>query len=118
MNLDPATVCARTLAGDQEMAKPTHGLGLGQRRVLSLLADPCALEEFAARHALESERLSRDLAKLAGAGLVSLHAPIAPDGTAAGPPDRTRAAGNGLRVLLALLAGALVVIAWFATRST
>jgi len=37
MPLDPATLCARTAAGDAELAAPRHGLAIAQRRLLSLM---------------------------------------------------------------------------------
>lgn len=119
MSLDPATVCARTHAGEQELAKPSRGLALGQRRVLSLLGDPCAFEELVARHALDDERLTRDLDKLASAGLVSLHAPqsAARVGTAMGVASGPgRSAGTGPVMVLVVIGVTLVAIAWFVAR--
>jgi protein TonB len=72
MILDPDTVCARTAAGEGELARPTHGLALGQRRVLTLLESPRSIANLAAEHRLDVERLDRDLARLAELKLVVL----------------------------------------------
>jgi TonB family protein len=47
-------------------------LTLGQRRVLSLLQTPAAVEELAQKHHLEPEKLARDLKRLAELNLISL----------------------------------------------
>src|SRR5664279_4985701 len=62
MAFDPSTLCARTSAGEEELATPTRGLALGQRRVLTLLQSPAAVAELAQKHHLEPEKLARDLA--------------------------------------------------------
>lgn len=73
MPFDPSTLCARTAAGDAELAAPRHGLAIAQRRLLSLLDHPVPLDELAGRPGVHPERLEKDLARLAEAGLVELH---------------------------------------------
>ena len=72
MLFDPSTLCARTSAGEAELATPSQGLSLGQRRVLNLLQNPVAVEELARKHRLEPEKLARDLTRLAELRLVRL----------------------------------------------
>ena len=72
MHFDPTTVCVRTFAGEAEALQPAHGLSIGQRRVLVLLDRPRGLAHFAALHHLPVLRLERDLAHLAGLGLIAL----------------------------------------------
>ena len=78
MTLDPATLCARTAAGEAEIAVATNGLSLSQRRVLSLLEDPAAFDELADRQRMEPVKLSRDLTRLAELRLIVLQAPSVP----------------------------------------
>ncbi|HEY5308982.1 MAG TPA: hypothetical protein VIK97_10770, partial [Casimicrobiaceae bacterium] len=78
MTLDPATLCARTAAGEAEIAVATNGLSLSQRRVLSLLEDPAAFDELADRHRMEPVKLSRDLTRLAELRLIVLQEPSLP----------------------------------------
>jgi len=79
MAFDSSTLCARTSAGDAELATPNLGLALGQRRVLGLLRRPVAVDELAQEHRLEPEKLARDLTRLAELQLIELHGPtIAP----------------------------------------
>jgi hypothetical protein len=72
VHFDPTTVCVRTFAGEAEARQPSHGLSIGQRRVLVLLERPRGLAHFAAQHHLVPARLERDLAHLAGLGLLAL----------------------------------------------
>jgi TonB family protein len=72
MAFDPATLLSRTTAGDSELSTPTNGLSLGQRKLLTYLDQPHALEELAAEHALELVKLDRDLAKLASLNLIAI----------------------------------------------
>lgn len=72
MAFDPATLLSRTTAGDSELSTPTNGLSLGQRKLLTYLDQPHALEELAAEHALEPVKLDRDLAKLASLNLIAI----------------------------------------------
>jgi protein TonB len=78
MALDSSTLCARTAAGEAELATPSQGLALGQRRVLTLLQNPIAVDELAQRHRLEPEKLARDLTRLADLRLVVLQGPSIP----------------------------------------
>ncbi len=81
MTFDSATLCARTTAGEAELATPSQGLSLGQRRVLTLLQNPSAVDELAQKYRLEPEKLARDLTRLADLKLIQLHGPatVAPD---------------------------------------
>jgi len=72
MAFDPATLLSRTTAGDSELSTPTSGLSLGQRKLLTYLDQPHALEELAAEHALEPVKLDRDLVKLASLNLIAI----------------------------------------------
>lgn len=72
MEIDPATICARTSAGETELAQPRSGLTLPQRKALSLLAAPRAYSEFAAENHLDPDRLARDFMRLAELGLITL----------------------------------------------
>ncbi len=72
MDIDPATICARTAAGETELAQARNGLTLPQRKALSLLAAPRAYAEFAAENNLDPERLARDFSRLAEMGLITL----------------------------------------------
>lgn len=78
MPLDPSTLCARTAAGDAELAAPRHGLAIAQRRLLSLLDHPAPFDELLNRPGLMPQRLEKDLGRLAEHGLVQLHAPSTP----------------------------------------
>ncbi|CAG1011293.1 Protein TonB [Rhizobiaceae bacterium] len=91
MPLDPATLCARTAAGDAELAAPRHGLALAQRRLLSLLDAPVGIDELAGRPGVVAERLERDLSRLAECRLIEVHAPTAR--VTAGRADAAGAAG-------------------------
>ncbi|MEO8344493.1 MAG: TonB family protein [Betaproteobacteria bacterium] len=75
MAFDPSMLCARTTAGEAELATPSQGLSLGQRRVLTLLQHPAAVEELALKHQLEPDKLARDLTRLADLKLVRLQGP-------------------------------------------
>ncbi len=127
MAFDSETICARTAAGEAELAKPSQGLSLGQRRVLGLLQDPSAVEELAQRHHLDPDKLARDLTRLSELRLVLLQGPtiaaIAPASPVAAvsmapvilghPTRRSPAVALGAgAALLALAAGI-----WYATRA-
>ena len=75
MPFDPSTLCARTTAGEAELATASQGLTLGQRRVLTLLENPAAVDELAEKFHLEPEKLARDLTRLAELRLVRLQGP-------------------------------------------
>jgi len=126
MAFDSSTLCARTAAGEAELAKPSQGLSLGQRRVLSLLQDPAAVDELAQNHHLDPDKLARDLTRLAELRLVNLQGPAVSEPP---PPEATPISmapvviGHGARrspalplaigvALLALAAGT-----WYATRT-
>jgi len=95
MPLDPATLCARTAAGDAEMAAPRHGLAIAQRRLLSFLDHPLGIDELGHRPGVTPERLERDLARLVENGLVEIHHPAIASGSAALPPVARAASGEG-----------------------
>lgn len=80
MPLDPSTLIARTTAGDAELAAPRHGLAIAQRRLLTLLDRPLALDELAARPGLQPDRLERDLSGLSENGLIEIHRPAGSTG--------------------------------------
>jgi len=98
MPFDPATLVARTNAGDAELITPTHGLALGQRRLLSQLESPQGFDELLAEHALDAEKTERDLTKLAQRGLVMLQMPT-PRMTGVVTPSAAAIAGNWRRRL-------------------
>ena len=75
MDLEPATICVRSFAGDAEARQATYGLSLVERRILVLLDRPRTLVALAALHRLEPRRLNRDLSRLADLGLVRLLSP-------------------------------------------
>jgi protein TonB len=79
---------SRTNAGDAELRTPQNGLSLGQRKLLTFLEQPQALEEFAARHDLPRDKLDRDLAKLASLNLLAI------DGMTSGPEVSTVVLGG------------------------
>jgi protein TonB len=83
MPLDPATLCARTAAGDAELAAPRHGLAIAQRRLLSFLDQPLGIDELVQRPGVTPERLERDLTRLVENGLVEIHRPAVPTAPAA-----------------------------------
>jgi len=94
MPLDPATLCARTAAGDAEMAAPRHGLAIAQRRLLSFLDQPLGIDELGGRPGVTPERLERDLARLVESGLVEVHRPSVPTIPAARPAARAPSGGG------------------------
>ncbi len=129
MAFDPSTLCARTAAGEAELATPSQGLALGQRRVLTLLQNPVAVDELAQKHRLDPDKLSRDLTRLADLKLVLLQGPSLAH-TIASAAAMTDAApmapvviGRSARLspMFALAVGiAAVVLAagiWYATRA-
>ena len=134
MALDSSTLCARTSSGDAELATPSQGLSLGQRRVLVLLQNPVAVGELAQQHRLEPEKLARDLTRLAELRLVILQGPSiasAPPPTAVtlratsneaasmAPVVIGRSARRASSLPLVAGAAALVVAAaiWYGTRA-
>jgi protein TonB len=130
MTFDSATLCARTTAGEAELATPSQGLSLGQRRVLTLLQNPSAVDELAQKYRLEPEKLARDLTRLADLKLIQLHGPTtiapAPAAPAAAPADTSMAPvviGRSTRrsAALPLFAGVAVIVLsvglWYGTRT-
>jgi len=95
MPLDPATLCARTAAGDAEMAAPRHGLAIAQRRLLSFLDQPLGIDELVRRPGVTPERLERDLTRLVEAGLVEIHRPAVPTAPSARPAAARASPGAG-----------------------
>jgi protein TonB len=135
MAFDPSTLCARTTAGEAELATPRQGLALGQRRVLTLMDSPVAVDELAEKHRLDPDKLARDLTRLADLKLVVLQGPS----TATAPPPQSGAPrvtardaaemapvviGHGARrtPMLPLVAGiaalALAAGIWYGTRAS
>jgi len=103
----------RTPAGNAELATPSHGLSLAQRRFLTLLDPPASVAEVARRHALDPVRLDRDAARLRLAGLIEDVAP-APVAAAVSAPVRLGSPPLARRLLLALVPVAAGVLAWAA----
>jgi periplasmic protein TonB len=123
MQLDPSTLCARTTAGEAELATPSQGLALGQRRVLTLLQDPVAVDELAERHRLDPDKLARDLTRLADLKLIVLQRPsIAPapmNTTATMAPiviGRSARRPSAMPLAAGIAAVALAVGTWYGTR--
>jgi hypothetical protein len=119
MPFDPSTLVARTNAGDAELITPTHGLALGQRRLLSQLENPRAFDELVAEHRHDLAKAERDLLKLAQRGLITLlmpspQMPVGPAATVVigGPRRRIR-----WPLLVGGVAMAFATYAWFAMRS-
>ncbi|MBS0327967.1 MAG: TonB family protein [Proteobacteria bacterium] len=82
----PAEV-SRTAAGDHEIAVPSLGLSLTQRRLLTLLDRPIPAESLAERSGLPPEKFIRDLGRLAKFQLVE----------GALPDDVVRTASGGVQ---------------------
>lgn len=89
----PAQV-SRTAAGDHEIAVPSLGLSLTQRRLLTLLDSPIAAKSLAERSGLPPEKFIRDLGRLASFRLVE----------GALPQDVLRGAAAGDTVTRAVVA--------------
>ena len=133
MAFDSSTLCARTSAGDAELATASLGLSLGQRRVLTLLQNPVAVDELAQKNRLEPEKLARDLTRLAELHLIVLQGPTMvpePEPVPVAPLSRPQAAlsmapviiGHRSRRLLPLAVGAAAVVLavgiWYGTRAS
>ena len=133
MAFDSSVLCARTSAGEAELALASQGLSLGQRRVLTLLQNPAAVDELAQNHRLEPDKLARDLTRLAELHLVVLQGPTlvqepaatAPAAPALGVSAPAFSNIDGKvrrRATLPLAAGAaalvLAVGAWYVTRTS
>ena len=89
MLYEPDTVWGRTVDGDSEIAKPTSGLSLTQRRVLKRLAHPRPFATFAAQNRLPPPKLEHELMALAKLRLVAYQRPGAPRPVTAPPDDRS-----------------------------
>lgn len=118
-------LCARTSAGEAELATPSQGLTLGQRRVLTLLQSPAAVEELAEKNHLEPEKLARDLTRLADLRLVLLQGSTVEAPAPAAPLEVPAMAsvviGRTSRRTLPLAAGAVVLLLaagiWYGMRA-
>jgi len=75
MYYEPDTVWGRTVEGDREIAKPTSGLSLVQRRMLADLAQPRTFAHLVTRYQAEAPKLERELIRLAEARLVAFQRP-------------------------------------------
>ena len=107
--MNASSPITRTAAGVQELAVPSHGLSLTQRRVLTLLDTPGSLSDLQVRTGSDVARLERDLARLAEIGLVeseSAGSPIQPGNREV--PVATARPGASRRSLG--IAGAVVAI--------
>ena len=103
----------RTRAGDAELATPSHGLSLAQRRILTLLDTPATLADLAQRHALETARVERDAARLRLARLIEDVAPATATVDAATPVRLGAPLARRLPLaLVPVVAGALAWAAW------
>jgi protein TonB len=133
MAFDSSTLCARTTSGEAELATPRQGLSLGQRRVLTLLQNPAAVDEVAQKHGLEPDKLARDLTRLAELRLIVLQGPtISPVPANVPSVPRTGFAesmaavvigqGSPKRPTLFLAAGAVTFVlaagVWYGNRTT
>ncbi|MBS0320527.1 MAG: hypothetical protein JSR18_08305, partial [Proteobacteria bacterium] len=97
MPLDSNTQVTRTAAGVDELSKPTHGLSLGQRKLLTFLDTPCTFGALLGANPLDPDKAERDLAKLRELRLVDY----------AGPPRAAAAQGPAT---VSQLPGAPVVL--------
>ena len=101
MTFDSSALCARTPAGAAELALPSKGLSLGQRRVLTWLENPAAADELSQKHHLEPNKLARDLTRLAelrlieSPGLTAVAPASPPARKSAVPKHGTAAPGRG-----------------------
>lgn len=68
--VDSSTLLRRTPAGDDEVARPANGLSITQRRILTLLDAPGRLGELPLGSGIDGERMQREAARLARAGLI------------------------------------------------
>jgi hypothetical protein len=75
MNYEPDTVWGRTVDGDREIAQPSNGLSLTQRRLLQRLEHPRSFATFAAQHPLDPPKLEHELIALAQLHLVAFQRP-------------------------------------------
>ncbi len=78
MYYDPETLWGRTVQGDRELARPTIGLSLVQRRLLKKLARPRPFAALVASLRIEASKLEHELVRLAELELVAFQRPGAP----------------------------------------
>lgn len=112
--MDTATLLCRTPSGDAELAVPSRGLSITQRRILTLLDTPASVGEIAKRHQFDRDWLDRDVARLAHSGLVGAQRP--PEGAAPtiDALATIRLGGPALarRILVVIVAAALAGVGW------
>lgn len=75
MYYEPDTLWGRTVDGDREIASPTNGLSLVQRRMLADLGQPRSFAHLVTRYRMEAPKLERELIRLADARLVAFRRP-------------------------------------------
>jgi hypothetical protein len=78
MHYEPDTLWGRTVRGDREIARPSSGLSLVQRRLLKKLAQPRAFATLAAASRIEVLKLEQELVRLAELELVAFQRPGSP----------------------------------------
>ncbi len=92
MLYEPDTVWGRTVDGDSEVAKPTSGLSLTQRKLLKRLEHPRPFATFAAQNRLPPPKLEHELLALAKLRLVAYQRPGSPQPRTAPLSDPPRSA--------------------------
>ena len=112
--MDSSTLLRRTPAGDDEIARPANGLSITQRRILTLLDAPGRLGELPLGSGIDGERVQREAARLARAGLIVFETQSsAHDAVAANAADLRRTRMRLTRPLAALALVAIVpTIVW------
>jgi hypothetical protein len=115
--VDSSTLLRRTSAGDDEIARPANGLSIPQRRILALLDAPGRLGELPLGSGIDGERVQREAARLARAGLIVCETQGSAHGAVAANAAELRRSGMPLaRPLVALtmlaIVGAVVWVGW------
>lgn len=115
--MDSSTLLRRTSAGDDEIARPANGLSITQRRILTLLDAPGRLGELPLGSGIDGERVQREAARLARAGLIVCETQGSAHGAVAANAAELRRSGMPLaRPLVALtmlaIVGAVVWVGW------
>jgi hypothetical protein len=115
--VDSSTLLRRTPAGDDEVARPANGLSITQRRILTLLDAPGRLGELPLGPGIDGERVQREAARLARAGLIVGEIQgNAREAIAANAPEHRRPGMSLARTVgaIAMLAivGAVVWVGW------
>lgn len=115
--MDSSTLLRRTPAGDDEIARPANGLSITQRRILTLLDAPERLGELPLGSGIDGERVHREAARLARAGLIVCETQgNAHEAVAANAADVRRSGMPFARPLVALtmlaIVGAVVWLGW------